>query len=134
VAEPKPSIILDTGALIAVENKKRKITDALRAAWKADYQILIPNVVYAEWSVGADQGLGKRIEGIAEIVGENREVAKQAGLALRKLGLDGKEHLADSIVAACAKFYGGILYTSDPLDMQRLFAVLEGKRAEIERV
>lgn len=126
----RPSIILDTGALIAIENKKRVVVDALRAALKYDYQVIIPDVAYVEWQVGAAQGLGKAISRGTEIVGPSKEAATNAARALRTLGLS-NAHLPDAIVAAIAFEHGGILYTGDRGDMERLFAVWNGRPPDI---
>lgn len=127
-------IILDTGALIGVERKNPEIVHALREARRKRYRILLPSVAYAEWIRGANQGLGKAVGEIAEHVGGEREVARLAGEALKALNLDGKLHLADAIVAAAARHYGGLLYTSDPDDMRRLLEVMPGRAVEIVRI
>ena len=127
-------IILDTGALIGIERKNPAVVHALREARRKRYRILVPAVAYTEWIRGATQGLGKAVAEIAEHVGAEREVARVAGEALKTLNLDGKEHLADAIVAACAKHHGGLLYTSDPDDMRRLIAVMPGYPVEIVRI
>jgi predicted nucleic acid-binding protein len=123
-------LILDTGALIAIERKNATVAHALRAAHRKGYRVLIPSVAYTEWIRGAAQGMGKQVEALAELVGAEREIARLAGLALQQLDLDGREHLADATVAACARFYGGLLLTSDPADMRRLLATIEGRPVE----
>jgi len=127
-------IILDTGALIGIERKNAGVVHALREARRKQYRILIRSVAYTEWIRGANQGLGKAVGEIAEHIGGEREVARIAGEALKALNLNGKEHLADAIVAACARHYRGLLYTSDPDDMKRLLAAMPGNPVEIVRV
>ena len=124
-------LVLDTGALIALERKNRIVASALRVAYDKRYRVLIPAVAYTEWVRGATQGLGKRIEEIAILVGNERAVSRMAGEALRTLELDGREHLADATVAACARHYGGLLLTSDPGDMHRLLAAMSGNAVQV---
>src|SRR5690606_4327238 len=111
--------------------KKPAIAHVLRAARRMRSRILVPSVAYTEWVRGANQGIGKLVEDLAEHVGAEREVSRLAGEVLKRLGLDGREHLADAIVAASARHYGGLLYTSDPDDMRRLLSAMAGAPVEV---
>ena len=107
----------DTGMLIALERRKRRATEAFRAIIARGHLPVVPAVVYVEWWRGRTD---LREEILATLLVEDmpRSLCRAAGEAL---GAVRGASLADAVVMASAALRGGgIVYTSDVDDLQRL--------------
>jgi len=107
----------DTGMLIALERRKRRATAAFRNLVRRGYLPVVPAVVYVEWWRGRTD---IREELLAAVVVEKMPPAlcRAAGEALAAVR---GSTLTDAVVMASAALRGGgIVYTSDPGDLERL--------------
>jgi predicted nucleic acid-binding protein len=107
----------DTGMLIALERRKQRATEAFRNIVRRGLLPIVPAVVYAEWWRGRST---IREEILAAVLVEDMPPAlcRAAGEAL---GAIKGSSLADAVVMASAALRGGgIVYTSDLHDLQRL--------------
>jgi predicted nucleic acid-binding protein len=107
----------DTGMLIALERRKSRATEAMRAIVRRGFLPVVPAVVYAEWWRGRTD---TREEIIAMVHVEDMAptLCRAAGEAL---GAVRGASLADAIVMASASLRGGgVVYTSDSDDLRRL--------------
>jgi predicted nucleic acid-binding protein len=107
----------DTGMLIALERRKARATEAMRAIVRRGVLPVVPAVVYAEWWRGRTQ---VREEILAMVLVEDTppRLCRAAGEAL---GAVRGASLADAVVMASAALRGGgVVYTSDPGDLARL--------------
>jgi predicted nucleic acid-binding protein len=107
----------DTGMLIALERRKQRSTEAFRNIVRRGFLPIVPAVVYAEWWRGRST---IREEILAAVLVEDMPPAlcRAAGEAL---GAVKGSSLADAVVMASAALRGGgIVYTSDIHDLQRL--------------
>jgi predicted nucleic acid-binding protein len=114
------AVTLDTGVLIGIERRDRRVA-VMQARWIRDSTVVtVPAVVVAEWWRG-QKGPAARILDAFTIEPMSRTLAETAGEALAQLRL-GKEHTIDAIVMASAASRGDVLYTSDFEDLSRLQA------------
>lgn len=110
-------ITFDTGALIAIERRRDRIGRVLRIAGRDGVPVVVPAVVLAEWWRGrpesrvADVLKGLTIEPV------NESIARNAGEALAEVP---SATTIDAIVMASAALRGGVVYTSDVDDLERL--------------
>jgi predicted nucleic acid-binding protein len=107
----------DTGMLIALERRKPRATEAMRAIVRRGFLPVVPAVVYVEWWRGRTQ---VREEILAMVLLEDMppSLCRAAGEAL---GAVRGATLADAVVMASAALRGGgVVYTSDPDDLARL--------------
>jgi len=107
----------DTGMLIALERRKPRATEALRAIVRRGLLPVVPAVVYAEWWRGRTD---LREEILAMVIVEDMppSVCRAAGEAL---GAVRGSSLADAVVMASAALRGGgVVYSSDLDDLRRL--------------
>jgi len=107
----------DTGMLIALERRKQRATEAFRNIIRRGFLPTVPAVVYVEWWRGRSN---LREEILAAVVVEDMppSLCRAAGEAL---GAVKGSMLADAIVMASAALRGGgIVYTSDVDDLERL--------------
>jgi predicted nucleic acid-binding protein len=122
VAEEGPparcvTFTFDTGMLIALERRKRRATDALRAIVQRGFLPVVPAVVYAEWWRGRSD---VREDIVAAVIVEDMPplLCRAAGEAL---GAVKGSSLADAVVMASAALRGGgVVYTGDVDDLRRL--------------
>lgn len=107
----------DTGMLIAVERRKRRATEALRAIVRRGLLPIVPAVVYAEWWRGRTD-IREEILSFVLVEDMPPALCRAAGEAL---GAVRGATLADAIVMASAALRGGgVVYTSDADDLHRL--------------
>jgi predicted nucleic acid-binding protein len=114
-------ITLDTGALIAIERRKRRGILLLDLAKHRLARLLVPVPVVAEWW-RARTDVRERIVEAVSIEPLSIEVARAAGEALAKVTRrprDGSLAI-DAIVVAFAARHGGVVYTSDVDDLERI--------------
>ena len=107
----------DTGMLIALERRKARATEALRAIVRRGLLPVVPAAVYAEWWRGRSD---VREEILAMVIVEDMPwpLCRAAGEAL---GAVRGASLADAVVMASAALRGGgVVYTSDVDDLRRL--------------
>ncbi len=107
----------DTGMLIALERRKPRAMQAFRAIIRRGLLPVVPAVVYVEWWRGRSD---IREEILAAVVVENMlpSLCRAAGQAL---GAVRGSSLADAVVMASAALRGGgVVYTSDEVDLRRL--------------
>jgi predicted nucleic acid-binding protein len=107
----------DTGMLIALERRKARATEAFRAIVRRGLLPVVPAVVLAEWWRGRSD---IREEILAAVVVEDMPslLCKAAGEALAATKA---ASLADAVVMASAALRGGgVVYTSDVDDLERL--------------
>ncbi len=119
-------ITLDTGALIGLERRERRMT-ARFATWTEGGAIVtVPSVVVAEWWRG-QRGPVARLLDAFTVEPTTRGIAAVAGEALAELRL-ASEHTIDAIVMASAAIRGDVVYTSDYEDLSRLAAYFRSVR------
>jgi len=107
----------DTGMLIALERRKQRATEAFRNIVRRGSLPVVPAVVYAEWWRGRSDVREEILE--AMIVEDMPPtLCRAAGEAL---GAVKGSSLADAVVMASAALRGGgIVYTADLDDLNRL--------------
>jgi predicted nucleic acid-binding protein len=107
----------DTGMLIALERRKPRATEAMRAIVRRGLSPVVPAVVYAEWWRGRTN-LRDEILAMVLVEGMPESLCRAAGEAL---GAVRGASLADTVVMASAALRGGgVVYTSDASDLTRL--------------
>jgi predicted nucleic acid-binding protein len=107
----------DTGMLIALERRKPRATEAMRAIVRRGLLPVVPAVVYVEWWRGRTR---IREDILAMVLVEDMAptLCRAAGEAL---GAVRGASLADAVVMASAALRGGgVVYTGDPDDLRRL--------------
>lgn len=121
---------LDTGALVAMERRKERGTMLLRAAREQRVRLLTVTPVVAEWWRGRTD-VRDAIKVAVDLVPLPVAAAEAAGIVLGKI-TGARERAAltvDAMVMAFAALYGGsLVYTSDPVDLERLHAFFPGVR------
>lgn len=107
----------DTGMLIALERRKARATEALRAIVRRGFLPVVPAVVYAEWWRGRTD-IREEIIAMVRVEDMAPSLCRAAGEAL---GAVRGASLADAVVMASAALRGGgVVYTSDADDLRRL--------------
>jgi predicted nucleic acid-binding protein len=119
---------LDTGALVAMEKGKERGTMLLRAAKEHRAQLIAITPTIAEWWRGRSD-TRDRIKLAVTVVPLSAKVAEAAGLALAALRGGGASLSIDAMVMAyAATVGGGLVYTSDVEDLERLGAFFPNVR------
>jgi predicted nucleic acid-binding protein len=110
-------ITFDTGALIAIERRRDRMLRVLRAAEQTGTPIVVPAVVLAEWwRQRPSPRMALLLEAVTiEPVGD--ELARAAGEAIAAVA---GATTIDALVMASAALRGGVVYTSDVGDLERL--------------
>ena len=107
----------DTGMLIALERRKHRATEAFRNIVRRGSLPVVPAVVYAEWWRGRS-GVREEILDAMTVEDMPPTLCRAAGEAL---GAVRGSSLADAVVMASAALRsGGIVYTADLDDLDRL--------------
>jgi predicted nucleic acid-binding protein len=118
------ALTFDTGALIALERGDKRMRVVLETASFERRAITVPAVVVAEWW----RGTGRRRLDILDAIDvepTTDHLARVAGEAIAALpGCT----VVDAIVMASAAQRGGIVYTSDLPDLERLRSHFPGVR------
>jgi predicted nucleic acid-binding protein len=110
-------LVLDTGALIAFERRKRRVLALLDTAAAAGLEVRAPAAVVAEfWRGGHRAEVRELVEAIA--VADTPAVARRAGEALAEIAPG--PSVVDAVVAALASERGDRIVTSDPADLLQL--------------
>jgi hypothetical protein len=107
----------DTGMLVALERRKRRATEAFRAMIRRGLLPVVPAVAYVEWWRGRSD-IREEILAAVLVEGMPPALCRAAGEAL---GAVRGSTLADAVVMASAALRGGgVVYTSDVGDLERL--------------
>ena len=112
-------LTFDTGALIALERRQRRMLVVWERATERALRITVPFVVVAEWWRGQGRKLGRILDAV-QVEPGTRALAEAAGVALA--AMDHGPSVVDAIVMASAAQRGDIVYTSDFADLSRLQA------------
>ena len=110
--------VFDSGALIAAERGKARVTRFFRLARIGRARIVVPLPVIAEWWRGRSDSR-EEILAAVEVVG-SVAAAQAAGIALANAKHVGASLTVDAFVMATAALLDGIVVTSDPRDFDRL--------------
>lgn len=112
------SITFDTGALIGLERKHQRIRHVVERAKERGFDIHVPSVCIAEWWRKRSDRAELILDAV-EVVHTDDELVRLAGEAQ---ALVPKATTIDAIVMAAAARRGGVVYTSDFDDLERLRA------------
>ena len=118
------ALTLDTGALIALARADKRMRVVLDTATIEHVPIVVSAVVVAEWW----RGSGRRREDILESVDVEPTTIQLARVAGEAIAAIRGATVVDAIVMASAAQRGGIVYTSDLRDLERLRAHFPGVR------
>lgn len=110
-------ITLDTGALIAIERRRQRMLRVLRAAEQTATPVVVPAGVLAEWW---REPPTERMRTLLEAFTIESVDAERAKLAGRSMTAVPEATTIDALVMASAALRGGVVYTSDVEDLQRL--------------
>jgi predicted nucleic acid-binding protein len=118
------ALTFDTGALIALERGDKRMRVVLDTANIDHVQVTVPAVVVAKWWRGGNR---RRLDILAAVDVEptTEHLARVAGEAMAALP---SATVVDAIVMASAAQRGGVVYTSDIADLERLQARFPGVR------
>ncbi|MBN8612014.1 MAG: hypothetical protein J0L92_15580 [Deltaproteobacteria bacterium] len=117
-------LTLDTGALIAMERRKRRALILLDAAERGEALLTVPVPIVTEWWRGRTV-LRDRILACVDVAPLPVSVARAAGEAIAEVR---GATAMDAIVMAFAAARGGIAITGDLDDLQRLRAFFPSVR------
>jgi predicted nucleic acid-binding protein len=106
----------DTGALIALERRSQRIRNVVTRALALGVRITVPAAVVTEWWGGRTDAR-ELILGSLVVEPLSERIAKRAGEAFA--AVKGATAI-DAIVMASAALRGGVVYTSDVEDLERL--------------
>lgn len=128
-------IVLDAGALVAVDKGDERMRAKLRAATEGSTPIVVPAGALAQvWRDGRTQA---RVARLLNDLGPDAVAVFDGAAAQRTGELCGKagtSDVVDASVAVVASQPGTlVLYTSDDEDMERLLETLGGHRPMIVR-
>jgi len=118
------ALTLDTGALIALERADKRMRIVLDTASIEHVPIVVPAVVVAEWWRGASRRRHDILEAV-DVEPTTEYLARVAGEAIAALP---GATVVDAIVMASAAQRGGMVYTSDVHDLDRLRERFPGVR------
>ena len=120
-------LVLDAGALIALDRNDRGAWAMLRVAADDATTVLVPAGVIAQaWRNGRRQALLSRALSHCDEVPLDGVVARAAGLLCGRAGTADVIDASVAITAAGVARYGDVaIITSDPDDIRRLLSVLD---------
>lgn len=110
-------LTLDTGALIALERRDRRMVAAIAFAQRQDLFIVVPAPVLVEWFHGRPKRINEVLDAL-HVEALTERLARIAGEAL--VGLPNSVSVVDAVVMASAAQRGDHVYTSDLPDLQHL--------------
>lgn len=111
-------LVLDAGALIALERGDQELKAILRAAAVRSFSVVIPATALAQvWRGGPRSAPLARLIDASEVDSLDEKRAKEVGL---RLGLRGTSDVSDAHVACCAAEHRATVATSDPDDIKAL--------------
>jgi rRNA-processing protein FCF1 len=118
------SVVLDTGALIALEKGDERVRALLDLALRSDARVVVPVAVIAQaWRGGARQSRLHRLLSDPSVTPEVMypETARACGVLCGKARTT---DVVDASVVVAARRHRAIVLTSDPADIRRLDAGL----------
>lgn len=115
-AQVSVGLTFDTGALLALESRRQRISHVYRTAVNDGLIVTVPAAVLAEWWRGRTDAR-ELIAGGVRIEPLDGELARAAGEAI---ALVRNATVVDAIVMASAARRGDVVYTSDYDDLERL--------------
>jgi predicted nucleic acid-binding protein len=118
------TLTFDTGALIALERADKRMRVVLETATIEHVPVTVPAVVVAEWWRGSSRRRLDILEAV-DVEPTSEHIARIAGVAMAALP---GTTVVDAIVMASAAQRGGIVYTSDLRDLERLRSRFPGVR------
>lgn len=110
-------LTLDTGALIALERRDRRMTVVIARAITGGVPLTAPSAVLVEWWRGASSARRRILDAIT-VDPLSADVARMAGEALGAVGPG--PSAVDAVVMASAATRGDVVYTGDLDDLERL--------------
>jgi len=117
-------LTLDTGALIALERRRKRMREVLESAILRQQRITVPADVVAEWWRGRTD-VREAILASVDVEPLTESLARVVGEALGSvLGAT----LVDAVVMASAAARGDVVYTSDTEDLEALQTYFPGVR------
>lgn len=120
------AIVLDVGALVALERDDRAVWAALKLAAAREIDVVIPSAALAQvWRGGPRQAVLSRVLGHCVIASFDAVVRDVGELC----GRTRTDDVCDAHVAIVAAKHGAVLWTSDPADMRRLLAAITPRRS-----
>lgn len=124
------NVVLDAGALIALERDDRAMWIAFKVAAIAGDSLIVPSTVLAQvWRArGSQARLSQALSQCA--VAPFDPLARSVGELCAKTQTS---DICDAHVALVAAANGGVLYTSDPSDLRPLVAACRRMRPVIVR-
>lgn len=123
-------MVLDSGALIALERNDRALWGALKLAAATSADVLVPTAALAQvWrGTPVHAQLGRALSYC--VLAPFDPIARAVG---ELCGRTRTTDICDAHVAIVAATRGDVLYTSDPRDLGRLLSALGGKMPAIVR-
>jgi predicted nucleic acid-binding protein len=118
------ALTFDTGALVALDRADKRMRTVLDTASIERVSITVPAVVVAEWWRGASRRRNDILESV-DVEPTTEYLARLAGEAMAALP---GTTVVDAIVMASAAQRGGLVYTSDVRDLDRLRERFPGVR------
>lgn len=111
-------LLLDAGALVAVERGNREVWSVVRRSTDSGRFPVVPGVVVAQvWRGGARQArLAQALAYVVELPAQPPE-CRDAGVLC---GRTGTSDIVDALVVVLAEQLGRDIVTSDPADIGRL--------------
>jgi len=124
------SIVLDSGALIALERNDRAVWAAVKLAALKSTDVLVPSAALAQvWrGTSAQAQLSRALQHC--VIASFDAVARAVG---ELCGRTKTTDICDAQVAIIAATKGNVLYTSDPKDMRRLVSAYGSRTPTIVR-
>lgn len=110
------TLTLDTGALIALERRRQRMTDVLAHARSRHARIVVPQVVLAEWWRGRSAWRDRILPAVT-VEPLTDALAKLAGEAIAHVS---GATTVDALVMASAASRGDVVFTSDRGDLEKL--------------
>jgi len=109
-------ITLDTGALVAIERRRRPMLAFMTEALERGLRVTVPTCVVGEWWRG-QRGPAARILDAVIVEPLSLSIAKLAGEAL---AIVRGASLVDAVVVASAAQRGDLVLTGDLADLSRI--------------
>lgn len=117
-------IVLDTGALIALERRRQRMVSVWKHARSRGVPLLVPGAVVSEWWRGRTDLRDALLDAVT-VVPVDARIGRASGEAL---GAITGATTVDAIVMAIAAAHDAVVYTSDVEDLEHLRAYFPGVR------
>lgn len=117
-------IVLDTGALIALERRRQRMLSVWKHARDRRVPMLVPGAVVSEWWRGRTDVRNDLLAAVT-VVPVDERVGRASGEALAAIT---GATTVDAIVMAIAAAHDAVVYTSDVDDLEHLRAYFPGVR------